>query len=125
MIGLPRSWNNDPNTYKEAAFDGDLLTFFDSALPAGGWVGMDFGHPVDIEKIIYTPRGDGNTIGIGDEYELFYWNMKWISLGRKFAVDNKLHYDDVPKGALLWLKNHTQGKEERIFTYEDGKQVWW
>ena len=30
--------------------------------------------------------------------------MKWISLGRKFAVDNKLHYDDVPKGALLWLK---------------------
>ncbi len=30
-----------------------------------------------------------------------------------------------PKGALLWLKNHTQGKEERIFTYEDGKQVWW
>ena len=51
--------------------------------------------------------------------------MKWISLGRKLAVDNKLHYDDVPKGALLWLKNHTQGKEERIFTYEDGKQVWW
>jgi hypothetical protein len=45
--------------------------------------------------------------------------------GRKLAVDNKLHYDDVPKGALLWLKNHTQGKEERIFTYEDGKQVWW
>lgn len=31
----------------------------------------------------------------------------------------------LPKGALLWLKNHTQGKEERIFTYEDGKQVWW
>lgn len=27
VIGLPRSWNNDPNTYKEAAFDGDLLTF--------------------------------------------------------------------------------------------------
>lgn len=57
VIGLPRSWNNDPNTYKEAAFDGDLLTFFDSALPAGGWVGMDFGHPVDIEKnYLYTER---------------------------------------------------------------------
>lgn len=50
--------------------------------------------------------------------------MKWISLGRKFAVDNKLHYDDVPKGALLWLKIIL--KERRAdFTYEDGKQVWW
>ena len=68
---------------------------------------------------------DSNEICVDNEYELFYWNMKWISLGRKLAVDNKLHYDDVPKGALLWLKNHTQGKEERIFTYEDGKQVWW
>ena len=68
---------------------------------------------------------DSNEICVDNEYELFYWNMKWISLGRKFAVDNKLHYDDVPKGALLWLKNHTQGKEERIFTYKDRKQVWW
>lgn len=54
---------------------------------------------------------DSNEICVDNEYELFYWNMKWISLGRKFAVDNKLHYDDVPKGALLWLKNHTQGKK--------------
>ena len=37
------------------------------------WVGMDFGEPVNIEKIIYIPRSDGNTIEIGDDYELFYW----------------------------------------------------
>lgn len=48
--------------------------------------------------------------------------MKWISLGRKLAVDNKLHYDDVPKGALLWLKNHTQGKEERILHTRTGNK---
>lgn len=48
--------------------------------------------------------------------------MKWISLGRKLAVDNKLHYDDVPKGALLWLKNHTQGKEERILHTKTGNK---
>ena len=47
---------------------------------------------------------DSNEICVDNEYELFYWNMKWISLGEKLAVDNKLHYDDVPKGALLWLK---------------------
>ena len=126
VIGLPRSWNNDPNTYKEAAFDGDLLTFFDSALPVGGWVGMDFGHPVDIEKIIYTPRGDGNTIGIGDEYELFYWtDHHWASLGKQIATTIKLEYTEVPSGGLYFLRNLTRGKEERIFTYVDGEQVFW
>lgn len=126
VIGLARSWNNDPNTYKEAAFDGDLLTFFDSALPAGGWVGMDFGHPVDIEKIIYTPRGDGNTIGIGDEYELFYWvEHYWASLGKQIATTIKLEYEQVPSDALYLLRNLTRGKEERIFTYVNGGQVFW
>ena len=24
--------------------------------PSGGWVGLDFGHPVHIGKIVYTPR---------------------------------------------------------------------
>ena len=36
-----------------------------------------------------------------------------------------LEYDNVPDNALLLLRNLTKGKEERIFTYEDGKQVWW
>ena len=37
----------------------------------------------------------------------------------------ELVYDNVPAGALLILHNHTKGKEERIFTYENGRQVWW
>ena len=42
-------------------------------------------------KIIYTPRGDGNTIGIGDEYELFYWtDHHWASLGKQIAEENYL-----------------------------------
>lgn len=126
VIGVPGSWNNDPKTCKEAAFDGDLLTFFNSALPVGGWVGMDFGHPVDIEKIIYTPRGDGNTIDIGDEYELFYWSdHRWTSLGRQVATTVQLNYEQIPSGALYFLKNLTKGKEERIFTYVNGEQVFW
>jgi hypothetical protein len=36
-----------------------------------------------------------------------------------------LYYDDAPTNALFRLRNHSKGKEERIFTYEDGKQVWW
>ena len=36
-----------------------------------------------------------------------------------------LYVDNVPTNALLLLRNHTKGKEERIFTYENGEQVWW
>jgi len=37
----------------------------------------------------------------------------------------ELVYDNVPANALLLLHNHTKGKEERIFTYEGGRQIWW
>ena len=51
----------------------------------------------------------------------------WTSLGRQIGrrATQELVYDNVPAGALLLLHNHTKGKEERIFTYEDGRQVWW
>ena len=68
---------------------------------------------------------DSNEVVPGDDYELFYWNDEWCSLGRKTAGHDTLVYVEVPKNALLWLHNHTQGKEERIFTYESGKQIWW
>ena len=68
---------------------------------------------------------DSNEVIPGDDYELFYWNDEWCSLGRKTAGHDTLVYVEVPKNALLWLHNHTQGKEERIFTYESGKQIWW
>jgi hypothetical protein len=39
--------------------------------------------------------------------------------------DYTIVYTNVPKGALLNIHNHTRGKENRPFTYENGKQVWW
>jgi hypothetical protein len=87
---------------------------------------LDFGEPVKIEKVIYLPRSDGNNIRLGDEYELFYWSNKgWTSLGRQKAKDIALKFIGVPDNALLWLHDKTGGIEERIFTYENGKQVWW
>ena len=32
---------------------------------------------------------------------------------------------NVPKNGLFVLKDITKGQEQRIFTYEDGRQVWW
>ena len=74
-----------------------------------------------------TPaRGDGNTIDIGDTYELFYWNGQgWSSLGKQEAANICLRFRNVPSGGLYWLRDLSKGKEERIFTYEQGRQVWW
>lgn len=48
------------------------------------------------------------------------------SAGQQTAdQDDLLIYKQIPQGTLYWLRNYTRGKEERIFTYEDGIQVWW
>lgn len=54
---------------------------------------------------------DSNEVIPGDDYELFYWNDEWCSLGRKTAGHDTLVYVEVPKNALLWLHNHTQGRK--------------
>ena len=124
VIGTEGSWDNNGND-RMKAFDRDLLTFFDAPC-ADSYVGMDFGKPVEMSKILYTGRGDGNTIDIGDTYELFYWDgNRWISVGQQKAADVKLEYEQVPSGTLYWLRDLTKGKEERIFTYEGGRQIWW
>ena len=110
---------------KEAAFDGDPLTLFNASEPVGGWVGMDFGKPVRIDKISYTPRGDGNDITPGDIHELLYWDSRWVSMGIQQPADIKLIYNNVPSGTLYLVRNHSHGTNERIFTYENGKQIWW
>jgi hypothetical protein len=71
------------------------------------------------------PVGEDNKIEKGNNYELFYWDTKWISLGRQQATDEFLNYGNIPEGALLWLRNLDKGQQERIFTIENNKIVWW
>lgn len=111
---------------KENAFDGDVLTFFNSTFDIKAWTGLDLKTPRSISKIRYLPRNDDNNIRLGDRYELVYWdNGKWNSLGEIIADDENLIYKNCPVGALFLLHNHTRGKEERIFTYENEEQIWW
>jgi hypothetical protein len=58
---------------------------------------------------------------------LFYYEEcgRWVSCEKQTAASFELIFDDVPSGALYLLHNHTKGVEERIFTYENGQQVWW
>ena len=59
------------------------------------------------------------------EYELSYWDNGWQSLGKQTAGEGTLVFDNVPAGGLYWLVEEDSDKEERIFTIENGKQVWW
>jgi len=111
----------------ENVFDGDPLTSYQCVWGETGWVGLDFGKPTIISHFRYLPRNDDNFIKEGEEYELFYWdNYQWNSLGKQTGTSKQyLEYTNAPLNALFWLRNLTKGREERIFTYEDGKQVWW
>ena len=123
---FPGKYDPLPPPSIEAVFDNDELTYFDAPEPNGAWVGLDFGQKVAIDSIIYLPRNDDNNIIKGQDYELFYWNGQkgWHSLGRQIASNYILHYPNAPSNALFLLRNHTKGKEERIFNYKDNKQIW-
>lgn len=114
----PRNFNN--------AFDGDPLTFYEYHEADGGWIGLDFGKPTRIDRIAFQPRNDDNYVVAGDEYELFYRSSTaWESLGKQKPSHPWVEYPAVPSNALLLLKNHSRGQEERIFTWEKQKQKWW
>lgn len=123
IIGTPND-NEDGRTHEYTnVFDGNTETSFDYKEADNGWAGMDFGKPVSVGKAIYTPRNRVNFIYKGNEYELFYWNNgAWHSLGRQTATADSLVYQ-APANALLYLKCHIGGKEERIFECKDGEVV--
>lgn len=127
IIGFPLPDKRNTMPYF-MAMDGDPNTYFVKTKGNDGYVGLDLG--VDnkhyITRVQFYPRSDANYILIGDTYELCYWqNKQWISIGKQTAVSHKLTFDNVPQKELYILHNLTRGTEERPFTYENGKQVWW
>ena len=126
IIGTDGSYQDKDNNKKEAVFDKDPLTFFDAIEAKGSWVGLDLGESKRIRAVNYLFRNDDNNIRIRDLYELFYFGEEgWVSLGKKMANSDILEFENAPTNALFWLKNHTRGKEELPFLYENGEQVFW
>lgn len=115
-----------PGKESDKVFDGDILTGFEGSSPDGHWVGIRFDKPERIGRIRYIPRTDGNCIEVGDRYKLMYWHgSRWKVIEEVTASSNQLDFRNVPSGGLYLLKDLTKGSEERIFTYENRKQIWW
>lgn len=111
-------------TWFELMMDGDWSTYYLSEVE-GEQLVFDLGLPQTLDRFLLIPRNDDNFIHPGDLYELFYHDgvRGWVSLGSRIAEDTLLHFENVPEGALLWLHNHTRGKEERCFYMENGRQI--
>jgi hypothetical protein len=128
IIGAPAFTDQTGRPYPDA-MDGDLDSFFQKEQNETGWVGLDLGEENEyaVTRVEYAPRSGTNYIMRGDRYELVYWDRYgWRSMGTKVAgCYDRLDYGDVPRGGLYLLHNLEGGTEERIFTYERGKQVWW
>lgn len=107
------------------AFDHDELTFYESSVADGGWIAADFGKPVAIDKILYSPRGDDNNVVPGHQYRLDYYDGGRPVKGEPVtAAGGSVTFAGVPAHALYILHDLTKGKEERVFTYEDGQVCW-
>lgn len=97
-----------------ALFDNDPLSCVTITQP----VDLDCGEKISLSELWIMPRNDGNGIYTGNMYELLYMdNIGWVSCGCKIATSNQIDFDNVPSGALYWLRNRTSGQEERIFIY--------
>ncbi|MBA0883954.1 hypothetical protein [Flavobacterium undicola] len=113
--------NNAILKWEDGAFDDDPGSY------SGGrdfTLGLKFKKPTLIHSVGFQARNDSNHINIGDEYELFYWDRQWKTLGSQVAKDTVLYYS-TPANSLLWLKDNTNGKEEHVFTIDKNKKQRW
>ena len=112
----------------DKAFDNDLNSYYQNARNRDGWIGIDLGpkNREIVKSIKFCPRNDTNGIIPGNNYELFYWNgTKWVSLGVQSSDKYELNFSNTLAGSLFWLRCLNGGQEERIFTFENGTQIWW
>lgn len=112
-----------PVSFREA-FDDNPISYVygDSSNP----LTIDLGQPKVLSEVECLLRNDGNTVWEGHWYELLYHDgMEWVSLGVKEATERWVEFEGVPSGALLWLRDLTAGRQERVFTITDNQVHFW
>ncbi len=125
VAGQPRSYfSQQPDSLMKNLFDGNIRTNFDAE--PGNWVGIDVGdNPKTLCRIGILPRNNWNVIEKGHVYELLVFNKGWKSLATKQATDFFIDFDQVPCNAVMLLRDQTEGKQERVFTYQNNWQLFW
>ena len=119
--GLPLGNNKSEN-----AFDDDDLTFYEAGTTKDGWIGADFGEPVNINKIAFLPRNDDNDITVGHTYQLAYFDDgREVPVATLTAKENELVFKNVPTNTVYILHDLDKGMEERIFTYDNNVINWY
>mgnify|MGYP001037087947 CR=1 FL=1 len=107
-------WKKDyTETYKKHSYDRVYTR------------GIDFGRPVKLTSVHFISKHDRTFVCPGNTYELFYYDGGWRSLGKQTVDGYALTYTGVPARSLMLLRSIPVCGDERIFTYEQGRQVWW
>ncbi|WP_209332889.1 hypothetical protein [Lunatimonas salinarum] len=120
------SFNLGGNKTIKFAFDNNPLSFLSVPVSTTEeWIGLDLKSQKEISQVTFCPRTDKNNIWAGLSYELFYWSDEWKSIGIQTADSYSLIFSSPISNGLFLLRCLDEGTEERIFTYEQGEQVWW
>jgi hypothetical protein len=91
----------------------------------------DTSHKTDLElkyhNVFFDLKWNIGITNAGRQTELYYWNNDWILCGEcKVGNDHLLRFQAVPQNALYWIKsNEWDNTWQRIFTVENGEQVWY
>jgi len=141
QVWTPLYWGNI-NSDKKAVFRdmGRSIVYLPMYYEAGEFVPA--GDPIVLESdgtaatlhpdrqkktnlVITQKSPEGPNVEKGKDFELFYWDDKWLSLGKKIASSNTIVFENVPQNALYWIHSKNKSTKERIFTYKNNKLKWW
>lgn len=86
----------------------------------GEGVLFDLGSPCLLREIAFTPYSVAG-VTKGKDYELFYWDDRWVSVGKVTGEDDRATFERVPTGTIYWMK---VGLSEQIFSYDNGIIEW-
>lgn len=102
--------------------DQDLLTSFTTP-PNFGPITLATDKLEEIHSLVLIPRNDDNFVWPNQNYELYYYDGErgWISVGTKTASQHSLRFE-APTNAVYLLRNHSKGKEEQVFIYQNDMQ---
>lgn len=113
------------STQIENVFDGNPATICKGQdMEYSITLDLGKGNEQQVSSIRFCPSTDLNFVEKGHLYELYYFDKAWKMISRVYSKSDRLTFENVPSNAILLLKDKSAGKEERIFEYADGKQIW-